>query len=43
MTYIQALRHAVTAIIDADLSLAATRKAVTSLIPEEFHVAHIQP
>ncbi|WP_285291454.1 hypothetical protein [Arthrobacter sp. ISL-69] len=43
MTYIESLRHAVHAIIDADLTLADTRAAVTSLIPKEFHVAHRQP
>lgn len=43
MTYPEALRHAVHAIIDADLTLTETRKAVTSLIPEEYHVAHRQP
>jgi hypothetical protein len=43
VTYVEALRHAVTAIIDADLTLTDTRAAVTSLIPKEFHVAHCQP
>lgn len=40
MTYIEALRHAVHAIIEADLTAAETRTAVTSLIPKEFHVVH---
>lgn len=40
MTYVEALRHAVHAIIDADLSAAATRAAVMSAIPEEFHTNH---
>lgn len=40
MTYIEALRHAVTAIIDADLSGSETRAAVMSVIPKEFHIAH---
>lgn len=42
MTYLEALRHAVHAIIDADLTATETRSAVTSLIPKEFHVAHVQ-
>lgn len=43
MSYLEALRHAVSAVIDADLTLTDTRTAVTSLIPKEFHVAHRQP
>lgn len=43
MTYSEALRHAVAAIIEADLSAAAIRSAVTAIIPKEFHVAHVQP
>ncbi|GGH93955.1 hypothetical protein ACFFGR_09515 [Arthrobacter liuii] len=42
MTYLEALRHAVHAIIDADLTAAETRTAVTSLIPKEHHVIHHQ-
>ena len=40
MTYIEALRHAVHSIIDADLNRADTLAAVLSVIPKEFHVAH---
>lgn len=43
MTYVEALRHAVHAIINADLTLAETRASVTSLIPEEHRVTHHQP
>jgi len=43
MTYTEALRHAVTAIINADLTLADTRTAVMNLIPKEHHVAHHKP
>ena len=43
MTYIEALRYAVHAIINADLSADETRTAVTAIIPKEFHVAHRQP
>ena len=38
MTYLEALRHAVHAIIDADLPLTDTRAAVMALIPKEHHV-----
>jgi hypothetical protein len=40
VTYPEALRHAVAAIIEADLSAAEIRSAVTSLIPKEHHVTH---
>ena len=40
MSYLDALRHAVSAVIDSDLNLTDTRAAVTSLIPKEFHVDH---
>lgn len=43
MTYVEALRHAVHAIINADLPLADTRTAVMTLIPKEHHVSHVQP
>lgn len=43
MTYLEALRAAVHAIIDADLTAAETRTAVMALIPKEFHVSHAQP
>ena len=43
MTYVEALRYAVHAIITADLTAADTRTAVLNLIPKEFHVAHSQP
>lgn len=43
MTYLEALRHAVHTIIDADLTATETRTATLSLIPKEFHVAHRQP
>lgn len=43
MTYVEALRHAVRAIIDADLPLDDTRAAVLTIIPKEHHVAHAQP
>lgn len=43
MTYIEALRHAVHAIINADLTAYETRESVTSLIPEEHRVTHHQP
>ncbi|WP_256472346.1 hypothetical protein [Pseudarthrobacter cellobiosi] len=42
MTYAEALRHAVHAVINADLPLADTRTAVMNLIPKEHHVAHHQ-
>jgi hypothetical protein len=38
MTYPEAVRHAVRAIIEADLSLAEIRTAVMSVIPKEYHV-----
>jgi len=37
------IRHAVHAIIDADLTLQETRDAVMSLIPEEYHVEPYGP
>ncbi|WP_427130410.1 hypothetical protein [Pseudarthrobacter sp. S9] len=40
MTHIEAIRHAVTVIIDADLDLTQTRAAVMSVIPKEFRIAH---
>jgi len=40
VTYPEALRHAVHAIIDADLTAAEIRSAVMSVIPKEFHTAH---
>ena len=43
MTFVESVRHAIHAIIDADLTLTETRTAVTSLIPKEFHVSHHQP
>jgi hypothetical protein len=43
VTFNEAVRHAVSAIIDADLNLSDTRSAVSSLIPKEFHVNHHQP
>lgn len=43
MTYTEALRHAITAIINADLPATETRTAVMNLIPKEHHVAHVQP
>jgi hypothetical protein len=43
MTFPEAVRHAVHAIINADLTLADTRTAVLNLIPKEHHVAHVQP
>lgn len=39
MTHLEAVRHAVHAIIDADLTLNDTRAAVMSIIPKEFHVS----
>lgn len=43
MTYLEALRHAIHAIAEADLTLPDTRTAVMALIPKEHHVAHHQP
>ena len=40
MTYAEAVRHAVQAIIAADLTPQEIRKAVTDLIPEEHLVTH---
>lgn len=40
MTFNEAIRRAVTAIIDADLNLTETRTAVNALIPKEFRVAN---
>ena len=40
MTFPEAVRHAVHAIINADLSAAETRTAVLTLIPKEHHVTH---
>jgi hypothetical protein len=44
MTYVEAFRHAIQAIINvgADLTSDETRTAVMSLIPKEFHVTHHQ-
>lgn len=42
MTYLEALRHAIRAIIDADLTAPETRTAVMAIIPKEHHVAHVQ-
>jgi hypothetical protein len=42
VTYPEALRNAVTAIIVADLTAHETRTAVMTLIPKEFHVNHHQ-
>lgn len=42
MTYAEAFRHAVYAIIEADLPLEETRTAVMSLIPKEHHLTHHQ-
>jgi hypothetical protein len=37
----EAIRHAIKAIIDADLTLTETRAALWSLIPKEYrHVEH---
>lgn len=43
MTYLEAVRHAVHAIIAADMTAADTRTTVMSIIPKEHHVAHVQP
>jgi hypothetical protein len=43
MTFAEALRRAVAAVIAADLNLQDTRTAITSLIPKEHHVIHHQP
>lgn len=43
VTYNESIRHAVYAIIEADLNPQQIRKAVLDLIPKEFHVAHSQP
>lgn len=37
MTYTEAIRHGVQAIIDADLPASEIRRQVMLLIPEEFH------
>jgi hypothetical protein len=42
VTYAESFRHAINALITADLTAHETRAAVMSMIPKEFHVTHHQ-